>query len=314
MSSFSPYTYKITQFEKSSTTEYYDFYTFLTKPNTFLTKPIDRNVYKVSLAQMLNYLVDFGIGYNSVCTATIANNQKFKSVKYVNRHGTNSPNRPATVADLKEFLLNAVKAMIRHTVNPTGNTDNRGVRRNNIVYPKYIFTLDTDSKFAAKLKTITGKDYVEVNDFSDFAYTSTDSYDMPAEYADGYVSSDLLLMCPAHNHPVHENMNKSIGYKWKVQLRPQGNTMWEGHANGRQLLAYGSKGSDRNVNPLCAPSAPAGEDKIPMITCTATGTANWQYPTVDCMPNEKQMPLNAIEDKVTIRFPGRRYRLFKKVE
>ena len=171
MNNFSPRTYQIYQYDDTDLSQISYYYNCF----TLLEKPVERNVYKVSLAQMLHYMFDFGIGYNSKCVTTLTTQQQFILGRYVNRHATESVKRPATVADLKRKILDVVEEMVRRTVKYNG----RLMAKSNTIFPKYLFTLDT-SLTPLKLKQITGHDYVEVSDFENFAYSSSDpSYNMP---------------------------------------------------------------------------------------------------------------------------------------
>lgn len=308
MSTFSPYKYRLNGFDKiksMNNSHIENFYNAF----SFFNKPIQRNAYKISLAQILNYLVDFGIGYNSVCVTTVTTYQSFNTARYVNRHGTSSDKRPATISQIKEKLKDAVQAMIRHAVK-YGNTNN-GIKKIDTVYPKYIFTLDTDKNLIQKLKLLTGCTYKDISDdFTDFAYTSDTGYAMPA-YSNGYVPADTLLMCPPHNHETHPDMRKSMVYKWSVTLETHGNVGWEGCMNGCYLAQYQTMHEDPVLSPATGPS------NIVTVVVESKGTASWQYPNgVVCEENEKVYPENTMEvggkNVVPIRYPGRRYRLLVK--
>ena len=126
MSSFSPKTYQIYQYDNTDLSDISYYYNCF----TLLEKPKERNVYKVSLAQMLHYMFDFGIGYNSKCVTTVTTQQQFLVGKYVNRHATNSDKRPATVADLKKKILDVVEAMVKRSVRHNGQT----IRKTNTIF------------------------------------------------------------------------------------------------------------------------------------------------------------------------------------
>lgn len=312
MNSFSPYTYNISQLNSyeglsnQNIGEYYNVFTMLAKPNK-------RNVYKLSLGQLIHYMVDFGIGYNSVCETTVTSLQKFSTGMYVNKHGTHSPLRPATVADLKEKVKNVVKKMIRVTVRGVnqGAPSTEGAKAINTIAPKYLFTLDTDSHLADKLTLLTNHPYTEITDFKDFAYTSNTSF-IP-QYANGYAPADDFLMCPEHSHSSHEKMKKAAKYEIGVSLNPKGNTMWAGHAINISLAKYKGHHYDKAINPLWpGPASPATGE------AAAQANANWKVPEVLCENSENVYPDKTItiggKKYISLHWPGRRYRLFKRTD
>lgn len=305
MSYFSPYKYNMSKFSEIISLDieqYYNIFTMLNKP---------KNVYKVSLAQLLKYLVDFGIGYNSVCSTEVTTYQTFNSIKYVNRHGSTSNNRPANISDLKIKLFDVLKAMIRHTVKP----DKTGLNRTNSIYPKYIFTLDPSNNFSSKLFNLTNHEYVEVEDFADFAHTSSNQYVMP-KYEYGYVPADSLLLCPKHKHSPHDKMYDALSYKWHAQFTTSGKVAWAGSMNGISVQRFDGLHYDSSVNPLCnindIPANMYKEAKVEM-------SPSWEKPdSVLCYENEKKYPTNSVDvdggKQLSIRYPGRRYRLFKRLD
>lgn len=308
MSSFSPYIYNFNksgifttlQIDVGDINSYYETFTILVKPEK-------RNVYKISLAQMLNYFVDFGIGYNSVCSHELKKDQVIYTAMYVNRHQSTSNKRPATVADFKKKLFGVVDAMIAHVVQP----DTSGMHNSNRIYPTYFFTLD-ETLDSYKLKKITGKDYTEVTNFSDFAYSASTNYSMP-KYPDGYVPADTMLLCPEHDHKdISKEMKKSIGYDWSSWLKPQGHTMWDGHAGNVNVKQFSKYNFDQWINPIYSGKIASTEE------CAVETSPRWEKPqSVSCFENEKVYPKNTLDvyggKYVTIRYPGRRYRLFKMV-
>lgn len=313
MSSFSPYTYDISQLNSyeglsnKNIDEYYNVFTMLAKPE-------QRNVYKLSLGQLIHYMVDFGIGYNSVCKTTVTSLQKFTTGMYVNKHGTKSPLRPATVADLKEKVKDVVIKMVRATVrgvrqSVTTSTD--GAKAINTIAPKYLFTLDTDSHLADKLKLLTNHTYTEITDFKDFAYTSNTSF--TPQYANGYAPADDFLMCPEHNHSSDENMKKAAKYEIGASLKPMGNTMWSGHAINIKLAEFTKYHYDKAINPLW-PVA----DTISAEPASAEANASWKVPDVVCETSEDVYPDKTIiiggKKYISLHWPGRRYRLFERTD
>lgn len=309
MANFSPYTYRVQEFaayeglSNQNIDAYYNVYTMLAKPKK-------RNVYKLSLGQLLHYMVDFGIGYNSVCVTAVTNLQKFATGMYVNRHETHSDFRPATVSDLKEKVLDVVREMIRATVKGT-STANDGIKEINTVYPKYIFTLDTSTDFADKLKLLTNHTYVDVTTFNDFAYTSSTTF-IPL-HLDGYARADDFLMCPLHDHDPHSKMSEAISYSIGVSFRPKGSTMWAGHAGHAKLAQFKHHNYDSVINPIYNPNFGTG-----YVEVTASANASWEKPRVICEESENKYPdgtitVNGIK-QISLRWPGRRYRLFKRTD
>jgi len=314
--SFSPYIYQISELKSlslPSIDECYNDFTLLVKPDTDNPSKPSRNVYKVSLAQMLHYFNDFGLGYNSVCSTTVIVQQQFSSAMYVNRHGTNSPKRPATIADFKKKVLDIVNAMIAHVV----QSDGMGVEVADTVYPKCIFTLD-EMLDVVKLKQLTGRDYIEIKDFTDFAYANSGNpYSMP-KYQDGYIPADEMLMCPQHNHGYDKRMKKSIKYQWCAKLKPNGKTIWWRHAwnvgltRGELLTEY-----DNVLTNIFNLYTPPGQDDTLHTSISTSCTPNWEYPAknINCYDNNPVYPINTVETngskQVSIRWPGRKYRLFK---
>lgn len=305
MSTFSPYTYRVSQFasyqglSNDNIDAYYNVY-------TMLAKPIKRNVYKLSLGQLLHYMVDFGIGYNSVCITTVTNLQKFTTGMYVNKHETDSWERPATVADLKEKVFDVVKKIIEVTIKGNNNNPtNKGVKKINTIYPKCIFTLDASTQYADKLKLLTGHTYSEVS-FNNFAYSSSSSY--TPEYSSGYAPADDFLMVPNHSHDTHENMKKAISYSWSTSWVTKGNTMWQGHANHTKMAQFEGHHWDSAINYLWEPSP------FEYVECTASTTPSWETPEVECEDSEKKYPDDTVtisgSKMISLRWPGRRYRLF----
>ena len=311
MSTFSPYVYNVEKFSRitglnnSNTDAYYDLY-------TMLSKPLKRNTYKLSLAQILHYMTDFGIGYNSICEHELSKKQLFMTCMYVNRHNSNSVKRPATIADVKLKLIDVVHAMIRHVVK---DSDKSGIKKVDIIYPKYLFTLDTDEYFGQKLERLTDKHYVEVDGFTDFAYAASSGNPWNPSYSKGYVPADSLLMCPKHDHVPHENMKYAVDYNWSIKLSPQGNIAWDQYMAGFNLHTFKNANQDTAVNPCGGPDGAISN----IIPIEAEGHASWQYPdNITCYPNPTVYPKNTVnidgKNMVTIRYPGRRYRLFKRVD
>jgi hypothetical protein len=306
MSSFSPKTYQIYQYDDTNLSQISYYYNCF----TLLEKPKERNVYKVSLAQMLHYMFDFGIGYNSKCVTTVTTQQQFLVGKYVNRHATNSDKRPATVADLKKKILDVVEAMVKRSVRHRGQT----ITKTNTIFPKYLFTLDT-SLTTSKLKRITGHTYVEMSDFENFAYASNDSsYDMP-KYQNGYVPIANVRCVPEHVHGVNDSIQKTISYKWGGSLTPQGNSAWTGGAQGWHIFNIQC---DRFHHHHCDT---IGKVRSIIVTssdeCHATMTPSWDKPSgVSCFENAEKDPDNAKNTEagkqLSIRYYGRRYKLFKR--
>jgi hypothetical protein len=312
MSNFSPYIYEINNLPLVTIKKIETLFDHF----TFLNKPKERNVYKVSLAQLIHYLIDFGIGYNSVCITTLLpetnGNQEFASTMYVNRHETESTLRPATVVDLKEKLLGAIRTLIDATI----QEDRFGATVVDTIYPKYIFTLDTKLT-SSKLKQLTGKDYVEEEDFTNFPFTNSTTSQSKITNANGLIPADSVLLCPNHNHggTVNDTMKNAISYSWSIYLKPKGDTVWQNH--GGIIYEYGggfhSEGWDKQISPIwngdCYSSGNIGEVNVPSFS------PSWQFPTgVSCYANDPVYPTNNTAGGVTIRYPGRRYRLFKLVE
>lgn len=309
MSNFSPYIYEINNLPLVTIKKIETLFDHF----TFLNKPKERNVYKVSLAQLIHYLIDFGIGYNSVCITTLLpennGNQEFATTMYVNRHETESPLRPATVVDLKEKLLGAIRTLIHATI----QEDRFGATVVDTIYPKYIFTLDTKLT-SSKLKQLTGKDYVEEENFTDFPFTNSTTSQSKITNANGLVPADSVLLCPNHNHggTVNETMKNAINYSWSIYLKPKGDTVWEHHGNIMFIHHGGFHNGGRDA------LSPVWNGNVSSHIGTVTAPSfspSWQFPTgVSCYANDPVYPTNNTSGGVTIRYPGRRYRLFKLVE
>ena len=309
MSNYSPYIYNLGDLPLvtiKKIEEYFEHFTFLDKPN-------ERNVYKISLAQLIHYLIDFGVGYNSVCTTAVTSRQEFATTMYVNRHESSSPLRPATAADLKEKLLKVVETLIHETV----QQDKYGVYATDSIYPKYIFTLDEELD-SIKLKQLTGKDYIEEKDFVDFPFTATTAPSTTITYEDGYVFADFLLLCPEHKHGGDDKftnqMSKSIKYSWHAYLKPDKGVAWWGHINNIH-----TKSDDGTSDPIGTLYNQVSSRWKPTTCNSPSISPSWQFPnSVSCYPNEKVYPGNTEDVKggkyVNIRYPGRRYRLFKRAE
>ena len=86
MGTFTPYTYKISDFHQLKNYNGSELDAYLYETFTMLNKPVKRNVYKISLAQILHYFIDFGIGFNSVCSTNVTSIQTFRTTRYMNRH------------------------------------------------------------------------------------------------------------------------------------------------------------------------------------------------------------------------------------
>lgn len=304
MSSFSPRTYQIYQYGNTNLEQISHYYNCF----TLLEKPRERNVYKVSLAQMLHYMSDFGIGYNSKCVTALTMQQQFTIGRYVNRHATLSEKRPATVADLKKKILDVVEAMVKRTVCHNGSL----MSKTNTIFPKYLFTLDT-SLTPLKLKQITGHDYVEVSDFENFAYSSSDPVYSMQKYQNGYVPISAIRCVPEHDHSVHSNIDRTISYSWSIGLHPQGNTAWNGHIFNISCSHSGGWTDTMLGNVMGLINVSVSED------CKGTMNCSWDKPTgVSCFENEEKDPENAVSTSsgkmLSIRYHGRRYRLFKRVD
>lgn len=315
MKSFSPYIFKIHELSPLTIDDINSYY----NSSTFLGKDKDkkRNAYKVSLAHLIHYLVDFGIGYNSVCVTALSKPQVFTSGLYVNRHSTRSKQRPATVADLKEKVLDILETLIRVAVRGNGTADNStdGIRDRNKIFPKCIFTQDKSSGLINKLKKLTGHTYQE-KEFTDFIFTSSNYVNTRLEYENGYITDiDNYLTIQAHTHDVASLGNK-ITYKADGHLDPQGNTVW-GNWHLINSLAY-TDGStkDTNINPI---NGAKTESDVSSHLCEEAAytspTIPWAYPSgVNCAPGGRMDPagLTTIGGNkcINIRYPGRRYRLF----
>lgn len=311
MNSFSPKTYQIHQYDDTNLSQISNYYNCF----TLLEKPIERNVYKVSLSQMLHYMFDFGIGYNSKCVTTVTTQQQFTLGRYVNRHATSSTKRPATVADLKRKILDVVEAMVKRTVQYplTSNITANLIKKTNTIFPKYLFTLDT-SLTPLKLKQITGHDYVEVSDFENFSYASNStSYNMP-KYQNGYVPLDSVRCVPKHTHKFHSSIDKTISYSWGIGLHPQGNSCWAGHAFNISCSRAGGW-VDHHIGQAMGSDFGSGSEC--MIEVAGEMFCSWDKPTgVSCFENEEKEPVNTVNSngkKLSIRYHGRRYRIFKKI-
>ena len=311
MGSFSPKTYQIYQYDDTNLSQISYYYNCF----TLLEKPEERNVYKVSLAQMLHYMFDFGIGYNSKCVTTLTTQQQFATGRYVNRHATLSPKRPATVADLKRKILDVVEALVKRSVKypyPNGNL----ISKINTIFPKYLFTLDS-SLTTLKLKQMTGHDYVEMTDFENFAYASDSSvYTMP-QYNTGYVPVSAVRCVPVHSHNTHQDIKKSISYSWSAKLSPQGNSAWAGKHLFNISCSYNSHSGP--VDPVGKVGGANHSGAGGVIDCVASMSPSWDKPSgVSCFENEEKDPVNTVsngESKVlSIRYHGRRYKLFKRVD
>lgn len=309
MSNFSPYIYELKNLPLVTIKEIDNLF----ENFTFLNKPKERNTYKISLRQLIHYLIDFGIGYNSVCITTLleGNKQQFASTMYVNRHESRSPLRPATVVDLKEKLRGAIETLISETI----QNNRSGVTVVDTIYPKYIFTLDTKLD-SFKLKQLTGKEYIEDTDFVDFAYSNTTQSISKITRENGYIPAKMLLLCPSHDHgkTVNETMKKSINYHWDCYLKPDDGVAWFNHINDVFILNHGSGyGDDAIGSPW---NADYSGGHLPSAEVTGPSfSPSWQFPDgVECYPNDEVLPKNTIDgENVTIRFPGRSYRLFKQV-
>jgi len=209
------------------------------------------------------------------------------------------------------YKRQVVEALVRHIV----KTDKSGIRQNNRVYPRYLFTLDADKNLASKLFQLTGKNYVEVTGFTDFAYTGNGRVREMTANPNGYIPAASLLMCPSHSHEPHPNMKYSCNYWWYAKMSPQGNTGWDQYVGGDKpggtgLQRYSGHHKDTALTPIYKVT----QDN--RATVQAIGSASWKYPdSIICEENKKVLPLNTVtidkSDQVTIRYPGRRYRLFK---
>lgn len=306
--SFNPHIYQVSKFPELSINAFSE----LSNNYVFLGKPTKRNIFKLSLAQMLHYFIDFGIGYQSVCVTALHTPQHFDLGRYVNRHGSISDNRPATIADFKEKVLNVVKEMVRHTVNyyspGSGNPlveVNGGMRVINNVYPSHIFTLDTDRKLAQKLEELTGYEYVE-RSFTDFAYLSSSEQHTMPNFKNGLIPIEKMLYCPEHSHTIG-SMTVKFGYSGRSKPEgkepAQSHTSWKGRITGDKSICAGS---GKQVVQF------GSEDN----TCAShTFDVSWGQPTgITCYPAKSQEPAGAItvngERVISVRYPGRRYRLF----
>ena len=310
MSNFSPKTYRIGRYDSTNLgniSNYYNCFTLLEKPVKATSPTSGRNVYKISLAQMLYYMFDFGIGYNSKCVTTLTKPQQFKLCKYVNRHKTESDKRPATVADLKEKILNVVVELVNKTVKHGTSLISS---KTNSIFPKYIFTLDKNLT-TLKLKQTTGHDYVEMSDFENFAYASKDpSHSMP-KYTNGYVPISAVRCVPKHDHDPHQKMSDSIWYNWGLHIEPDGKSAWSGHLGSILVSKAGGwpdnyLGTVRGITPAYVP-------------VSASYTPSWDKPTgVSCFENKEKDPINIKNtsggNMLSIRYHGRRYRLFKRID
>lgn len=309
MSSFSPYLHPFENLQTSqddNLESYYNRYTLLATPVEDRDIAETRNLYKISLAQIINYFVDFGIGYNSVCETTLTSQQEFLTGMYVNRHKTESVKRPATVADLKAIVEAVVRSMVNHTVYQ--NRDPRGMRATNNVYPTYIFTLD-EKLTTEKIKELTNKDYIEIADFTDFPCTNSKDYNMP-NYESGFVPRNIMLVCPKHGHTADDSMKKSWKYHWNVKIGPKSkNIIWSNHAKSLPTLLFTKYNLDDTLRYLNENKGNHTEENA-SYSCTPS----WEYPNgVTCYENTPVYPKNTIGESVSIRWPGRRYRLFKQV-
>lgn len=310
MSRFSPKTYQIYQYDNTDLSQISYYYNCF----TLLEKPIERNVYKVSLAQMLHYMFDFGIGYNSKCVTTLTTQQQFTVGRYVNRHATQSPLRPATVADLKKKILNVVEALVKRSIRHKGNL----IAKSNNIFPTYLFTLD-NTLDALKLKQITGHDYVEMSDFENFAYISNSSpYVMP-KYRTGYVPISAVRCVPNHSHDTHSKINRTISYSWSLGIFPKGHSSWAGHMFNISCSSAGGW-TDNTLGQVMGLNFAdsSSETGNTYQDCVATLHCSWDKPSgVSCYENEEKDPVNTVSttdgSKLSIRYFGRRYRLFKKV-
>ena len=101
MNDFTPYIYEIGGLPSVTIKKIEDYFNHF----TFLDKPDYRNVYKLSLGQLINYMVKFGIGYDSVCITSITNQQEFKTTMYVNRHESTDMRRPALEKNMLKLIL-----------------------------------------------------------------------------------------------------------------------------------------------------------------------------------------------------------------
>ena len=304
MSSFSPYLHPFTNLETSQDD---DLETFFDR-YTLLSKKSERNTYKISLAQMINYFIDFGIGYNSVCVTTVTNRQEFSTGMYVNRHKTESDKRPATVADLKAIVEKVVRAMVHHTVYHNTEDDPCGMKTTNNIYPTYFFTLDANLT-SEKIKQLTNVDYIEIADFTDFPCTNSKEYSMP-NYEDGFIPKDLMLVCPKHNHTADDSMKKSWKYYWNVKIGPKSKgIIWTNHDKSLPTLLFTKYNLDDTLRYINQNNGNHTSE-----TASYSCTPSWEYPNgVICYPNDPVYPTNTIGEGVCIRWPGRRYRLFKQV-
>ena len=310
MSNFSPRIYQVSSFKEknfSNPSEYFNYF-------TLLDKPVKRNVYKISLAHMLHYMINFGIGYDSVCVTTLTTQQQFDLGRYVNRHGSTSVNRPATVADLKEKILKIVDTLVDHAVS---STNNGLLRRTNTIYPTYILTLDTEIT-PSKLKDITYHDYVELDDFSDFLYSGPSAYEMP-KYSDGYVPLSAVKTVPLHSHDPHKDIRKAMSFSGGAKLKPAGKSIWYGH--GSKIWLCGKHENGVRVETGGNGTKPGTFQKHNTVELSSGGRAScsvsysWETPTgAECAENAEKDPVNTKGGKLSIRYPGRRYRIFKRID
>ena len=307
MSEYSPYIYQINEF---SPTTINNWETDLFSYYTLITKPTKRNTYKISLAQMIKYCIDFGIGYDSVCITTVTTQQQFHSTMYVNRHYTTDGKRPATVADLKKKIYDIVKILIRETVKKNAAGVPTGLLKRDTIYPKYIFTLDSDLN-TDKLKLLTGKTYEKQDNFSDFPFTKSTSSTSIITYSDGYVPSADTLMCPRHDHDKKVS-GGSISYSCKPYVKSSsGNIIWADHLFRFGMSTAGGW-TDEAINPSYHGTMTTAQVSSPEYTGSGLG---WEYPdsTVSCAMSDNIPPAGArYNGSSSIRYPGRKYILFKR--
>jgi hypothetical protein len=107
-------------------------------------------------------------------------------------------------------------------------------------------------------------------------------------------------------------MEKAIKYKVEVNLTTNGNIMWQGHANHTKLAQFQHYHYDKAVNPLWEPEFKS------YGSVEANVQASWKKPDVECEDSEDKYPENTIKiggkKYVSLRWPGRRYRLFKRTD
>ena len=127
-------------------------------------------------------------------------------------------------------------------------------------------------------------------------------------------------MCPAHNHggDVNSNMQDAISYNWKISLAPDNGIGWVSHVT-QVLGLHKGAARDDHIQTYWNVANDHGSWPKKLPCACPSMSPNWQFPTsVSCHLNDKVYPpkTKTINDVkyVSIRFPGRRYRLFKQVE